>query len=66
MTENRRKKKRWAKGPPDPQRLIWHIEAAVQEADLYDAMAGFLLRVTIESLRKVAQQKENETTRDAA
>jgi hypothetical protein len=54
MTNTRRTKKRSSKRPLDPERLIWHIEAAVLKADFYDPMAGFLLRMTTESVRRRA------------
>jgi hypothetical protein len=66
MTKDGPKKKPPTKGPPDPQTLIWHIEAAVQEVDVLDPMAGFLLRVTMESLRKAMQQREAEAQDSAA
>jgi hypothetical protein len=58
MIDKQQKKKPAPKGPIDAQRLVWHLEAALQEADLYDPMAGFMLRVTIESLRKAENRRK--------
>jgi hypothetical protein len=48
----------------EPQRLVWHLEAALPEVEHYDATAGFLLRVAIESLRKRQETLQGEAAKN--
>jgi hypothetical protein len=52
MADRSRKNERLNARPLEPEKLIAHLEAALPEAEFYDATAGFLLRLAIHGLRK--------------